>query len=276
LSLLVPSSFSVDAQVPVIALSHHQITVVALLVGAWLAVTLWLGWRHLRAAAAARAQVTENASLLALLATGPAAPLLVHRDGTLTGDCRAAAWLGQESLPADLDDLTSRSGALAQDDGALVKKHVQAAARTGASATLMLKPSGASSILRIDVAPAPPGFGRGTALLWLLDVTVEEQRAAAAGAEAERRSQALEALTALIEAAPFPIWYRGPDLKLALVNSAYVAAVEAESNAGVIAGEIELIDEATAAMRSPRRRKCATAARRSAGPCPPPSLASAG
>ncbi|HZG44774.1 MAG TPA: ATP-binding protein, partial [Allosphingosinicella sp.] len=86
--------------------------------------------------------------------------------------------------------------------------------------------------------------GRATALLWLLDVTVEEQRAAAAGAEAERRSQALEALTALIEAAPFPIWYRGPDLKLAMVNSAYVAAVEAESGAGVIAGEIELIDEA--------------------------------
>jgi signal transduction histidine kinase len=123
-------------------------------------------------------------------------------------------------------------------------QHVRAAARAGAAARVMLRPAGTASILRIDVAPAPPGFGRGTALLWLLDVTVEEQRAAAAGAEAERRSQALEALSALIEAAPFPIWYRAPDLRLAMVNSAYVAAVEAENGARVIAGEIELVDQA--------------------------------
>ena len=41
--------------------------------------------------------------------------------------------------------------------------------------------------------------------------------------EAARLAQALEALSALIEAAPFPMWHRGPDLRLALVNSAYVA-----------------------------------------------------
>ncbi len=37
---------------------------------------------------------------------------------------------------------------------------------------------------------------------------------------------ALNSLTHLIEAAPFPMWYRGPDLKLGLVNSAFVDAVE--------------------------------------------------
>jgi PAS domain-containing protein len=113
-------------------------------------------------------------------------------------------------------------------------------------------------------------------LLWLLDVTVEEQRATAAGAEADRRAQALEALTGLIEAAPFPIWYRGPDLRLAMVNRAYVDAVEADTGESVIAGEIELVDQATGANPWPRLPKCASAARRRAGRCPTRSRASGG
>ena len=39
--------------------------------------------------------------------------------------------------------------------------------------------------------------------------------------------------TRLIEAAPFPMWYRGPDLKLGLVNSAFVDAVEGRDAADV-------------------------------------------
>ena len=44
----------------------------------------------------------------------------------------------------------------------------------------------------------------------------------------------------LIEAAPFPMWYRGPDLKLGLVNRAFVDAVEARDAAEVIARSSEL------------------------------------
>jgi signal transduction histidine kinase len=39
------------------------------------------------------------------------------------------------------------------------------------------------------------------------------------------------------------MWHRGPDLRLAMVNSAYVEAVEAEDAAGVIADGVELIDD---------------------------------
>ena len=53
---------------------------------------------------------------------------------------------------------------------------------------------------------------------------------------------ALDALTHLIESAPFPMWYRGPDLRLGLVNSAFVAAVEGEDAADVIGRGTELID----------------------------------
>src|SRR3712207_8534454 len=61
--------------------------------------------------------------------------------------------------------------------------------------------------------------------------------------EAERLNAALDALSGLIEAAPFPMWHRGPDLRLAMVNSAYVAAVEAEDAMAVIKAGIELVDE---------------------------------
>ncbi|HJR83385.1 MAG TPA: ATP-binding protein, partial [Sphingomicrobium sp.] len=53
---------------------------------------------------------------------------------------------------------------------------------------------------------------------------------------------ALDSLTQLIEAAPFPMWYRGPDLGLGLVNSAFVKAVEARDASDVIARSTELID----------------------------------
>jgi PAS domain-containing protein len=53
---------------------------------------------------------------------------------------------------------------------------------------------------------------------------------------------ALNSLTHLIEAAPFPMWYRGPDLKLGLVNSAFVDAVEAKDASDVIERGFELID----------------------------------
>ena len=38
------------------------------------------------------------------------------------------------------------------------------------------------------------------------------------------------------------MWYRGPDLKLGLVNSAFVAAVEGRDAADVIERGAELID----------------------------------
>src|SRR3712207_1604628 len=39
------------------------------------------------------------------------------------------------------------------------------------------------------------------------------------------------------------MWHRGPDLRLALVNSAYVNAVEADDAMAVIKAGIELVDE---------------------------------
>jgi len=216
----------------------------ALFAGGWMALAWWLAWRGSSGIVAARAARAEVARLTALQSAAPMVPVLVARDGSLTGGARAAVLLGLDSLPVNLDALTAEGAAFNGEAGALLAERVRAAARTGAPATLILRPAAGRAIARIEVAPAPPGFGRGAAVLWLLDVTAQEEQAAAVAAEAGRHAEALDALTALIEAAPFPIWYRGPDLKLAMVNSAYAAAVEAESGAQVVAEGVELIDEA--------------------------------
>lgn len=214
----------------------------ALFAGGWLALALWMVWRGSRATGAISGAKHEAARLDALLASGPAVPVVVRRGGAIEGGERAAALLGLASLPAKVEELAE--AALSADDRILLRERVRAASRTGESGILMLCPAGARTIVRIEVSPAPPGFGAGTVLLWLIDVTEEETRAAAAAHDAERRAEALDGLTRLIEASPFPIWHRGPDLALSMVNSAYVAAVEAESGAQVVAEGIELIDEA--------------------------------
>jgi signal transduction histidine kinase len=224
-------------------LPAQAVLALALFVGGWLALALWLAWRGRAASMESGSQRREIASLRGLLAASPALPLLVDRNGRLSPVGAAAAMFGVPVLSERLEDL-AESGALGPDDAALLSERARATARTGASSTLLLRPPLGRRILRIELQPAPPSFGRGAALLWLLDVTDEEEQSAAAATSADRRAQALDALTELIEAAPFPIWYRGPDLHLAMVNRAYVEAVEAESGAAVIADGIELIDEA--------------------------------
>ena len=78
--------------------------------------------------------------------------------------------------------------------------------------------------------------------MWFFDISDAEAERAKLARRLGQTESALDALTQLIEAAPFPMWYRGPDLSLGLVNSAFVAAVEARDAAEVIARGTELVD----------------------------------
>jgi PAS domain-containing protein len=112
-------------------------------------------------------------------------------------------------------------------------------------------------------------------VLWLTDSTEGEEENAELRERTGRLAAALDALSGLIEAAPFPIWHRGPDLRLAMVNSAYVAAVEAEDARAVIEGGLELVDdgEETAHAEAAAVREAGQPIR---APCPPRSAASGG
>ena len=82
--------------------------------------------------------------------------------------------------------------------------------------------------------PAPAPEAPGTLLLWFFDMSAGEEERAKLALRLRQTEAAFNSLTQVIEAAPFPMWYRGPDLKLGLVNSAFVRAVEGKDAQDVI------------------------------------------
>ncbi|HEX8640350.1 MAG TPA: ATP-binding protein [Allosphingosinicella sp.] len=218
-----------------LTLSREAMIALALFAGAWLAMALWWTLRGRRLAAAAASVVAESRRFSALVEAGPAMPLLIGRNGALDGPVRLAGALGLEVLPPTIADFQGNVG---ENLRAQIKE-----AALGGSFTTTLRPEGSARTFRVDGGPAPADFPTGSALLWFTDVTDADQEAAALRARLERRSAALEALSRLIEVAPFPMWHRGPDQALTMVNTAYVQAVEAADAAEVVAEGIELIDE---------------------------------
>ncbi|MGQ0559726.1 MAG: ATP-binding protein [Sphingosinicella sp.] len=213
----------------------------ALLGGAWLAAAIWATWRARTLAAAARRVLAENQQLAALTAAGPAMPLLVEPDGRLQGEDRLAGALGLEHLPAQWRDFVAHA-AIGEDQAAMLRYGIAVAA-AGGRFTLSFRPGESRRVFRVEGGPAPAEFPRRTALLWFFDNSDAEEQAGQLRERLDRRSEALEALSRLIELAPFPMWHRGPDLSLTMVNTAYVAAVEADDAQGVVEGQIELVEE---------------------------------
>ncbi|WP_114951329.1 sensor histidine kinase [Sphingosinicella terrae] len=212
-----------------------------LVAGGWLAIALWATLRARRLAGAAAEVVGSSARLEGLLAAGPATPLLIGRDGRLESEARLAAMLGLDVLPERWTELVEALG-LQPDESDRLARCVDEAA-VGGTVHTTLRPPGSARTLRIEGGPAPAAFPGGAAVLWFFDVSEIEAQATTLRARLERRSAALEALSRLIELAPFPMWHRGPDLSLAMVNGAYVAAVEASDAATVVAEGTELLED---------------------------------
>ncbi|MEA3015844.1 MAG: hypothetical protein QOI38_566 [Sphingomonadales bacterium] len=220
-------------------LTRTQLVVLALVGGAWLCLAVAAVLHGLRRARLAAGGRRSGGRAEALLETGPAVPLIVGRDGRLEGSARVPALLGLDGLPARWGDL---AGAFAEDDAAALSAGVEEAS-AGGSLVRAVRLPGSSRALRVLGGPAPRPWPQGAALLWLFDATEAEDEAATLRGEEERLGRALDALSALVEAAPFPVWHRGPDGRLAMVNGAYVAAVEAADAQEVVQSGIELIEE---------------------------------
>ena len=223
-----------------IALSPVAVAAIALICGAWLAVAVWATFRAGGRITLARNQVAALKRSGALLAASPATPLIVYRDGRLEGSERLAPLFGLQGEKLHLADLLA---AVQEDGRQALEEGIKGASRSGAGFSILVRPAGSPRIFRIHGAPAPSSWPNGASLLWFLDHTEPEEEKGGLQHEVASLAAALDALAGLIEAAPFPMWHRGPDLKLALVNTAYVAAVEAENAAAVVERGIELIDE---------------------------------
>lgn len=226
-----------------IELSRNAAVLLALVCGLWLALGLWLTLRGLRRGRSAGLAYDGAVRAQALLGTGPGIPVVVLGDGRLEADDRLAALLGLPHRPDTMSGLAAEGEGLDPDDAALLADKVSGAAASGESFSMPVRARGSSRVQLVHGGPAPPPFAPSTVILWFIDATDSEDQMAALRAEVAGLKTALDALSGLIEAAPFPMWHRGPDLRLAMVNSAYVAAVEAEDAMAVVKAGIELVDE---------------------------------
>jgi signal transduction histidine kinase len=212
------------------------------LAGLWLAAAAALLVIALRRLRDAGEVLGVAANLQSLLDAAPARPLLVRGDGSMEIDARLARDLGFDTPPSRLEALQGSNVGIEPDDLAALQAAVREASAVGGRMELKLRSAGAAKVFQVRGAPAPAPEPVGSMLLWFSDTSSAEAERAELRARLERTESALENLTYLIEASPFPTWYRGPDLKLGLVNRAYVEAVEAKDAADVVARSIELID----------------------------------
>lgn len=194
----------------------------------------------------AHAVLASAHSLSSLLAAAPARPMLVRGDGALDADERLIRELGLSRTPHCLEELTEPDRGIHPDDLAALREAIRASAISAEKVEQSVRLSASSRVLEVRGGPAPQPSEPGTVLLWLFDTSTAELEKSALTERLHETEGALDALTHLIEAAPFPMWYRGPDLGLTMVNNAFVAAVEGESAAQVIASGAELIDRSGA------------------------------
>ena len=217
-------------------------TVIIILAAFWVAIAAALMILASRRISRANALLGGARSVASLLRSVPARPLIIRPDGAVESDTLLQRDLGLAAMPAHLDDLSSDGQGLDPADLDLLKADVQASAISGTAIARQVKIAGSDRAVEVRGGLAPPPYAAGTLLLWLFDATGAEAERLKLANQLGRTEAALDALTHLIESAPFPMWYRGPDMTLGLVNSAFVAAVEGQNAAEVIALGSELID----------------------------------
>jgi signal transduction histidine kinase len=229
-----------------LTLSSTAAALIALVCGGWLVIAVWATMRGLGLGRRASGRLGEADRAAALLDAHAAVPAVIRAGGWLEADARLAGLLGLDSAPTRMTDLCGGGCGLPAEEGAALAEHSERVAATGGSFAMAVRAVGSSRVLEVRGSPAPPPYEQGAVLLWFTDATDSESEMAALREQVLRLTGALDALSGLIEAAPFPMWHRGPDLRLAMVNSAYVDAVEAESASAVVEAGIELVDDSEA------------------------------
>ncbi|MEQ9663595.1 MAG: PAS-domain containing protein [Parasphingopyxis sp.] len=223
-----------------ITVSTTTAVIVGMVLAAWLAAAVWATIVALRQKALGERAAEAARRGGALLETAPAIFVLVEANDRLQAGPNAEQWLGIDAIPKKLAGL---SAALAQDYLESLTESVRSCRQSAKPFVMELRLRGSSRILFVRGTPAPALIGSDRAVvLWIFDATDMRGEMAVLQSRAHDATNALDALSALIEAAPFPMWHRAPDLRLTLVNQAYVRAVEAENAAEAVARGLELID----------------------------------
>jgi len=216
---------------------------VAVLAVAWLAVAAFVTVIAARRLRVAQQVIASAQTSKLLLERSPARALVVLPDGKIEADRLLLRDLGIEGRADRLADLGSGEdkGIKSADLDSLTEA-IEAARSSAGPLALKVHAAGSDRVFEVMGGPAPASEPAGSLLLWLVDTSPGEEERAKLAMRLRQTDSALNSLTQLIEAAPFPMWYRGPDLKLGLVNSAYVQAVEGQDASDVIARGSELVE----------------------------------
>ncbi len=224
-------------------LDPTALALIGLLLAAW---TLGAALLVLRAQGKARgAEGSRRAAkrLARMVDESPSVPLLVRSDGKIEAPERLASWLGLEKVPGYLSELDAGSAGLTGEQLAALDENVRRTQKTATPFRMVVTPRGTTRSLAVQGHLADPQVSPGgAALVWLFDFSDSHSELSQLRAEAARARDDFSALVGLIEAAPLPMWFRAPDTRLRLVNSAYVDAVGAASADAVIEGQVELIE----------------------------------
>lgn len=218
---------------------------IGLLLALWTGGAVWLMLKASRETQNAHAHRKAARRLSRMVEEGPAIPLLVRVDGRIEAPDRFARWIGLDKVPEYLIDLAGPDGmGLSEEQIERLSGHVRRTQKSAKPFKMALRPPGSRKSLALRGALADPAVSpSGAALIWVFDFTETEDELARLGEEAARARDDFGALVGLIEAAPMPMWFRGADMQLRLVNKAYVEAVGADSADQVVAEQIELVEK---------------------------------
>jgi signal transduction histidine kinase len=228
--------------------SPLSLVLIALVLAAWAvgaAVVVLRANRSVKRAKALRSTVKRMQTLLDV---APALPLLVRVDGRIEAPDRLARMLGLASMPKFLSELAAppgnnKAGGMAQAQLDQLWAKIQTTQKSAAPFRMAINLPGTQRSLALYGTLADPHVSpNGAALVWVFDFTESHAEMARLRAAATRATGDFAALVGLIEAAPMPMWFRGGDLSLQLVNQAYVDAVGATSAAEVVQSQIELLE----------------------------------
>ncbi len=210
------------------------------MLAAWTFGAVWLVVGSLQRARAARHARNTVRRLSRMIEDSPAIPLLVKADGKIEGPDRLAKWLGLDALPGYLTEL---EGGLDKDDLRDLREAVRRTQKTAAPFSMAITPKGSVKSLAVRGQLADPLVASGgAALVWWFDFSESQDELTRLRQETQRARNDFAALVGLIEAAPMPMWFRGPKMDLRLVNSAYVTAVGAKDAASVVQKQFELVE----------------------------------
>lgn len=224
--------------------------VIGLLAALWLAVAVAALLYAQRRVARARLVEEAVGRLQALLSVSPAAYMIVAKAGQVTASDALLSMLGLKRGLHTLADLTKATERFNATDIESLVSHIQNMQMSGRPFQQLVRPSKANEgrIIRIQAISAPIALaGMGGVVVWWQDLTETQSELDSLHNRVQGLGRSMNALAALVDAAPFPVWHRNEAGDLALVNKAYAQAVELSSSQDVVLSGVELFGEGAVA-----------------------------